>query len=65
MTTMLVGCDNKNDCVTINNKSELIFDDVKIGTPSGYFYKSHEKFTVDNDTIAVTIYFSTDIESWE
>ena len=28
MTAMLVGCNNKNDCVTINNKSELIFDDV-------------------------------------
>jgi hypothetical protein len=61
------GCENKNDIVDIHNKSSYIFDNIHIETKDGYFYKSHEKFTVDEDTIGVTIYFSIDEndDSWD
>jgi hypothetical protein len=40
------------------NKTNLTLDDVRIDTKDGYFYDSYEKFKVDDDTIAVTIYFT-------
>lgn len=55
----LAGYQHKHDTIEIYNKSDLIFDDVTIETKDGYFYENHEKFTVDENTIAVTIYFST------
>lgn len=55
----LAGCQLEHDTIEIHNKSDWIFDDVYIETKDGYFYESHEKFTVDENTIAVTIYFST------
>ena len=56
----LTGCENERDFITINNKSSLIFDDITITAKNGYFYDVHEKFKVDDDTIAVTIYFTRD-----
>lgn len=65
----LTGCiakNNKHDTVEIYNKTDVIFDNIKIDTKDGYFYDNHEKFTVDDDTIGITIYFSTTEEdSWD
>lgn len=65
----LAGCgatSNKHDVVCIYNKDAMVFDDITLTTPYGYFYKEHEKFTVDDNTIAVTIYFSSSEEdSWD
>ena len=62
----LAGCQLKHDTINIYNKSDLIFDNVTIETKDGYFNKSHEKFTVDENTIAVTIYFSKSEEDvWD
>lgn len=58
----LTGCKNKSDYVEIYNKSGWIFDDVNIEVKSGYFYKKHETFVVDENTIGLTIYFSNDDE---
>lgn len=52
MILCLVGCANVADH----------FDNIRINIKDGYFYESHKKFTVDEDTIGVTIYFSTDKE---
>ena len=57
----LTGCTtNIHDCVRISGRSTTNADDVRIYTKEGYFYDSHEKFTVDEDTIGLTIYFSTE-----
>lgn len=60
----LVGCEspNEHDRIEIWNKGDLIFDDINIDIKKGYFYESHKKFTVDENTVGVTIYFSTDEE---
>lgn len=60
-----VGCENKHDIVEIYNKSGWIFDDIQIEIMDGFFYDRHEKFTVDENRIAVTIYFSKEGTSWE
>lgn len=64
----MVGCaqNNKHDTVEIYNKTDVIFDNIKIDAKDGYFYDRHEKFTVDDDTIGITIYFSTTEEdNWD
>lgn len=62
----LAGCQRKHDTIELYGKSDWIFDNVTIETKDGYFYESHEKFTVDENTIAVTIYFSTSEKNvWE
>ena len=60
-----VGCQNKNDCVEIWNKNGSVFDDIQIEIKEGYFYDRHEKFTVDENTIGVTIYFSKEDSGWD
>ena len=67
--SLLVGCDvnRENDHIQIYNKSNLTSDDINIDIKRGYFYKNHEKFTIDEHTIGVTIYFSNldeDDDSW-
>lgn len=64
---MLTGCNKRDaDYVEIYNKSSTIFDDVGIPLKEGYFYESHEKFTVDESTLGITIYFSNESEAgWE
>lgn len=64
---MLTGCDKRAaDYVEIHNKSTAVFDDIGIPLKEGYFYESHEKFTVDENTVGITIYFSNDAEAgWE
>ena len=60
-----VGCDefnNQYDVIEIYGRTDWKFDNTIIETKYGYFYDSHEKFTVDKNTIGVTIYFSTDEE---
>ena len=59
------GCDNSNDMVDIHNKSSTVFDNIQIEIKDGYFYDKHEKFTVDENTIGITIYFSTEDDSWD
>lgn len=59
------GCENNNDMVEIYNKGSNVFDNINIKIKDGYFYDSHEKFTVDENTIGITIYFSTEDDSWE
>ena len=63
----LTGCNNnKHDIVEIYNKKNWIFDNIKINTKDSYFYDRHEKFTVDDNTIGVTIYFSTiEEDDWD
>lgn len=62
----LVGCDKHNaDHIDVYNRSVFTFDNVKIPIKDGYFYDIHERFTVDDNTVAVTIYFSKDDDSWE
>ena len=56
----LSGCNHKHDHIEVWNKTDWVFDDIKIDVKDGYFYENHEKFTVDEETIAVTIYFKTD-----
>lgn len=60
----LVGCKNKHDTVMLYNKKPNSFDNVTIEIKDGYFYDRHEKFTVDENTIGLTIYFSTEDDSW-
>lgn len=62
----LGGCQNKRDCVEIWNKDKLVFDDIIIDVKEGYFYKEHKKFTVDESTIGVTIYFlNSEEDTWD
>lgn len=62
----LVGCVNKHDTIEIYNKTDWVFDNINIEIKDGYFYDKHEKFTVDENTIGVTIYFSTEEDdSWD
>lgn len=61
---MLTGCKSREaDYIEIYNQSNWIFDDITIPLKEGYFYESHEKFTIDENTIGVTIYFSSDAEA--
>lgn len=65
---LLSGCGTgrNGDYVEIYNKSSLIFDDITIDVKDGYFYDSCEKFTVDENTIGLTIYFSNlEDRNWE
>lgn len=62
----LTGCQNKHDKIEIWNKFDWIFDDVNIDIKDGYFYDSHEKFTVDDNMIGITIYFSnSEDDTWD
>lgn len=62
----LTGCENKNDRIEIMNKDNLVFDNINIDIKDGYFYEKHEKFTVDDNTIGITIYFlNSENDSWE
>lgn len=63
----LTGClENKHDGIEIWNKSNWISDDIIIDIKNGYFYNSHKKFTIDDNTIGVTIYFScTEEDTWD
>jgi hypothetical protein len=64
---MLTGCGgHKADHINIYNTSNWIFDDINIPLKEGYFYESHEKFRVDENTVGITIYFSNEAEAgWE
>lgn len=57
-----VGCQNDGDYIDIYNKDPIIFDNIGIEIPNGYFYDSHEKFRVDENTVGVTIYFSSETD---
>ena len=62
----LVGCDHEHDTVDIYNRTDSIADNIIIEIKDGYFYDKHEKFTVDDNTIGLTIYFSKDDEeAWD
>lgn len=60
-----VGCQNQGDYVDIHNKNPTIYDNINIELPDGYFYESHEKFRVDENTVGVTIYFSREDDKWD
>lgn len=62
----LIGCSNERDMVAIYYKSSWVFDNIVIEIKDGYFYDSHDKFIVDENTIGLTIYFSNSVEdTWE
>lgn len=62
----LVGCQKEQDTIEIYNKSITNFDNVTINTPNGYFYERHEKNKIDDNTVAITIYFSNvENNTWE
>ena len=60
------ACGKHGDNIEIYNKSSTIFDNINIEIKEGYFYDRHEKFTVDDNTVAVTIYFTKSKDgNWE
>ena len=63
----LSACKLEHDHIQIYNKTDWVSDDIDIDVKNGYFYEDHEKFIVDDDTIAVTIYFTNknEEEQWE
>jgi hypothetical protein len=61
----LTGCKHKNDHIELYNKDSHVFDNINIEIKEGYFYDRHEKFTVDEHTVGVTIYFSNDEDTWD
>ena len=61
----IVGCEKENDAIEIKNKSSLTTDNIFIKIKNGYFYDEYEKFTVDENTVGVTIYFSNDNDTWD
>ena len=66
ITLLFVGCANKHDYVDIHNRTQFTLDNIGIDVKDGYFYDRHEKFTVDENTIGLTIYFTKDAEeSWD
>lgn len=58
------ACGNTHDTVEIYNKSEFIFDNIKIELPDRYYYSHHEKLKIDNHNCKVVIYFS-DEDLWQ
>lgn len=68
LTILSLGaCEHRHDKIDVYNKTSWVFDDINIDIKDGYFYEDHEKFIVDDDTIAVTIYFTnkSEEEMWE
>lgn len=62
----LTGCKNEHDTVEMYYRNDWKFDNITIKIKDGYFYDNHEKFTVDENTIGLTIYFSKDAEdTWD
>ena len=61
----LTGCNKAHDKIEIHNKSITVFDNILIDTKEGYFYDKHEKFTIDEHTIGITIYFSNAEDTWD
>lgn len=59
------GCVHDSDTIEILYKSTAVFDNFRINIKEGYFYERHELFTVDEDTVAVTIYFSKEDTQWD
>lgn len=63
----LCSClERTHDYIKIYSKTDWVFDDVEIEIKDGYFYNRHEKFKVDENTVAVTLYFTQkDFDEWE
>lgn len=62
----LTACQHSGDRIEVYNKDTMIFDNITIDAKEGYFYDHHEKFTVDDDTVAVTIYFkNSESDEWD
>ena len=61
----LTGCaENSSDAIEVYNKKTHVLDNITIEVKEGYFYDKHEKFTVDDNTIGITVYFSKE-EVWD
>ena len=60
----MVGCTNRSDHVEVCNKSGFVFDNVIVDVKEGYYYSRHERTTIDENTIALTIYFTKN-DGWE
>lgn len=54
----IVGTPNPNDTITMFNRTSSTKDNIIIETPENYFYKEHELYRVDNDTLKAVIYFT-------
>ena len=66
LTFSLSGCQNKQDTIEIYGRNSSVFDNNMIEIKQGYFYDKHEKFTVDENTVGVTVYFSKEDDGeWE
>ena len=60
------GCTAKKDWVTVHGRSSTVFDNFDIVCPDGYYYSEYEKTTIDDHTVALTIYFTKlEDDSWE
>lgn len=52
--------------IEVYNKDSKIFDNINIDIKDGYFYDSHQKFTIDDNAVAVTIYFkNSESDEWD
>lgn len=66
MCLIFAGCERNHDMVCVYNRDELVYDDINIELPDGYFYENHEKFKVDEKTVGITIYFSKEEDAgWD
>lgn len=65
--SLCAACSYAKNSITITNKTSWIFDNINIPVKEGYFYDTHDKFTVDEDTVGVTIYFTKEkaLDNWE
>lgn len=63
----LTGCGkHEHDHIVVWNREDHQFDNIGIDAKDGYFYDRHEKFMVDDNTIAVTIYFvNEESDQWK
>lgn len=60
----LTGCvKTKSDWVQIHNRDLAAYDDIYIDIKEGYFYHSHAKFVVDENTVCVAILFTNDSDT--
>lgn len=52
VTTSLTGCANKHETITINSKSDWIFDDITINLKEGYWIRD---YSIDYENGVVTL----------
>lgn len=59
----LFGWKYKSDFINVYNRSSKNSDNIYIDIKEGYFYHSHTKFVVDENTVCVAILFTNDSDT--